>query len=76
MNYVLTFESTHKAMAAQTVFTAAGRRFALIPTPREISAGCGMSLKFEADSEAAAQEWLDYLVEETGDTACAELHAI
>lgn len=76
MNYVLTFESTHKAMAAQAVFSADGRRFALIPTPREISAGCGMSLKFKADSEMMAREWLDLLISETGDCESATLHAL
>ena len=44
--FVLAFDSTHAAMAAQAAFKAAGASFALIPTPREISAGCGMSLKF------------------------------
>ena len=75
MDYVLAFESTHKAIAAQAVFTAAGRRFALIPTPRHITAGCGMSLKFAADSEEAAQEWLDLLMRETGDVDAARLYA-
>ena len=53
--FVLAFESTHAAMAAQTAFSQAGRSFALIPTPREISAGCGMSLKFKAKGAAEAK---------------------
>ena len=50
--FVLAFDSTHAAMAAQAAFKAAGASFALIPTPREISAGCGMSLKFKAEGAA------------------------
>lgn len=50
--FVLAFESTHAAMAADKAFSGTGA--ALIPTPRAISAGCGMSLKFSAESNAAA----------------------
>lgn len=58
-SFVLAFESTHAAMAAQKGFAAAGLGFCLIPTPREISAGCGMSLKFEATSASALPELAD-----------------
>ena len=51
--YVLAFESTHAAMAADRAFAAEGDA-ALIPTPRAISAGCGMPLKFAAEGDAAA----------------------
>lgn len=51
--YLLTFESTHAAMAAQHALAGVGP--AVIPMPREISAGCGMALRFEAeDAEQAA----------------------
>ena len=40
--FVLAFDSTHAAMAAQAAFKAAGASFSLIPTPREISA-CRLS---------------------------------
>ncbi|HIW75105.1 MULTISPECIES: DUF3343 domain-containing protein [Gordonibacter] len=53
--YVIAFESTHAAMAANKALAAAGCAFAMIPTPREISAGCGMSLRFAAPSDAEAQ---------------------
>lgn len=53
--YVIAFESTHAAMAANKALAAAGCAFAMIPTPREISAGCGMSLRFAASSDAEAQ---------------------
>ena len=44
---VLAFESTHAAMAAQKVL--APLQPYVIPTPKEISAGCGMSLRFKSD---------------------------
>lgn len=50
--YVLAFESTHAAMAAMSALDAAGVRYAVIPTPREISAGCGMSLRFAPEQLA------------------------
>lgn len=65
--FVLAFDSTHAAMAAQAAFKAAGASFALIPTPREISAGCGMSLKFKAEGAAEAQAFVADTV--TGDAA-------
>lgn len=52
--YVLAFESTHAAMAADKAF--AGRGAVLMPTPRAISAGCGMSLRLEAANEREATE--------------------
>lgn len=60
--FVLAFESTHAAMATQTTFSQVGRSFALIPTPREISAGCGMSLKFKAESAAEAKAFVSETV--------------
>lgn len=51
--YVMAFESTHAAMAAQHALAGA-EGFALIPTPTAISAGCGMSLKFCAPTDEAA----------------------
>ncbi|WP_297155960.1 DUF3343 domain-containing protein [uncultured Ellagibacter sp.] len=72
-SFVLAFDSTHAAMAAQAAFKAAGASFALIPTPREISAGCGMSLKFKAADAAEAQAFVADTV--TGDAAkCATLY--
>ncbi|WP_419059216.1 DUF3343 domain-containing protein [Ellagibacter isourolithinifaciens] len=71
--FVLAFDSTHAAMAAQAAFKAAGAAIALIPTPREISAGCGMSLKFKAEGAAEAQAFVADTI--TGDAAkCATLY--
>ena len=69
--YVISFDSTHAAMAANSAL--AGAPFAMIPTPREISAGCGMSLKFKAADAAEARAFVADTV--TGDAAkCAMLY--
>ena len=64
--FVIAFDSTHAAMAAQAAFKAAGASFA-------ISAECGMSLKFKAEGAAEAQAFVADTV--TGDAAkCATLY--
>ncbi|MDO5357790.1 MAG: DUF3343 domain-containing protein [Slackia faecicanis] len=50
--YVMAFESTHAAMAAYHALAQA--KPAMIPTPKAISAGCGMSLRFAAQDASAA----------------------
>lgn len=57
--YVLAFDSTHAAMAAISALEAAGVSHAVIPTPREISAGCGMSLRFEPGALDGVRACLD-----------------
>lgn len=52
MRYLLVFDSTHAALAAQDVLAHLSPR--LIPTPREIQADCGMALRFRAADEAEA----------------------
>ncbi|MGN0039018.1 MAG: DUF3343 domain-containing protein [Coriobacteriales bacterium] len=44
---VISFESTHAAMAAQKLL--AGLRFDVIPTPVDITATCGIALRLEDD---------------------------
>lgn len=48
----MAFESTHAAMAAYHALAQA--KPAMIPTPKAISAGCGMSLRFAAQDASAA----------------------
>ncbi len=52
---VIAFESTHAAMAAQKALE--GMAFYVIPTPTDISASCGISLRLEDDllEDAAAR---------------------
>lgn len=47
-NYVVAFNSTHVAMQADAAFRGLERQHSIIPTPRRISANCGMALRFEA----------------------------
>ena len=54
--YVMAFESTHAAMAAEAYLEGEAAHAAMIPTPRAISAGCGMSMRFEREGDAAACE--------------------
>ena len=51
--YLLAFESTHAAMAANKALAAVNP--AVIPTPRAITESCGMTLRFEAEDAAAAR---------------------
>lgn len=52
--YVIAFESTHAAMATERALSHV--KTTMLPTPKAISAGCGMSLKFDAVSDQAALE--------------------
>lgn len=51
--YVIAFESTHAAMAADDALHDIGR--AMIPTPRQITASCGMALRLEASNDEDAR---------------------
>ena len=63
---VLAFESTHAAIKA---LAASVRPFAVIPTPRAVSAGCGMSLRFAAADGAEARAVAASLVHVQGTAA-------
>jgi len=58
--YVVTFDSTHKAIKTEKI-TKEKLDVELIPTPREISASCGLSLKFKEEHI----DQLMYLLKET-----------
>ncbi|MBS3951050.1 MAG: DUF3343 domain-containing protein [Peptococcaceae bacterium] len=45
MFIIVTFESTHQALAVEKSIIAVGIPHETIPTPRNISASCGLSLK-------------------------------
>ncbi len=46
-DYILTFESTHNALATEKILKKKDIEVELIPTPREISAECGFTLILE-----------------------------
>lgn len=43
---LVTFKSTHHAMAAEEIFEKEDMDFKTIPTPREVSHSCGLALLF------------------------------
>ncbi|MBU5678200.1 DUF3343 domain-containing protein [Alkaliphilus sp. MSJ-5] len=48
--YVVVFESTHYAIAAEKLFKDKNYKFDVIPTPREITHSCGLSIRFTVDA--------------------------
>lgn len=48
-HYVLTFATTSFAISAESAFKSLGLKNKTIPTPREISASCGLAIRFDED---------------------------
>ncbi|NLU49427.1 MAG: DUF3343 domain-containing protein [Syntrophomonadaceae bacterium] len=46
---VITFASTSQALKAEKVMKEAGAIFLTMPTPREVSASCGLALKVQPE---------------------------
>lgn len=59
--YCLTFDSTHYAIKIEKRMKEASLKGVMIPTPREVSASCGLSLKF---LEEGKEGMLSLLLEE------------
>lgn len=58
--YCLTFDSTHYAIKIEKRMKETSLKGVMIPTPREVSASCGLSLKFlEEDKEGMLSLLLD-----------------
>ncbi len=47
-NKVITFQSTHHVLKAEKILIKAGFKFDIIPTPKNISSDCGMSIRFDS----------------------------
>lgn len=45
--YLISFNSTHHAIRTEKLLIDSGMNIMIIPTPREIAASCGLSIKFE-----------------------------
>lgn len=43
--YVIAFDSTHYAISTEKKLVAAGAPITMVPTPREISTSCGLSIR-------------------------------
>ncbi len=44
---VVTFNSTHHAIKGESIFKSKEIAFKTIPTPREITLSCGLSIRFD-----------------------------
>lgn len=47
--YVISFNSTHHAIRTEKLLLIEDLKILTLPTPREIAASCGLSIKFEKD---------------------------
>lgn len=55
---VITFHTTTEAIALETACTEEGIPGRLIPVPRQISSGCGLSWAMPAEWEGNMEEWM------------------
>lgn len=55
--YVIAFNSTHHALQVENKLKQKFK-IEVVPTPREISASCGLSIKFKAEYFQAIMEFL------------------
>lgn len=57
-DYIAIFHSIHKVLKAEKILKEAGVEFLLIPVPRQLTADCGLALRF---SPQAREELLAVL---------------
>lgn len=73
---IISFESTHDAMAAEKLLKAR-LPVVMLPTPRCITASCGISLRFALEDEAKVREAAfglsGYHLYRVGDGVCEDL---
>lgn len=53
-----TFKTTHGALKGEQVLENNALEILIIPTPREITASCGLSIKFDQDNLKVVQDLL------------------
>lgn len=56
---MITFSETADAMAAEQLFQKIGMPGRIIPIPRQLSAGCGLSWRTETDQDKQARDALE-----------------
>ena len=54
--YVVSFDSTHHAIRAEKLFKESNLNVRMMPTPREITASCGLSIRFEESNLEEVEE--------------------
>ena len=59
MNRLIAFDSVHQAIRAEQLLLKADVSVEMVPTPREISASCGQSVRFPAGSADAVLALLE-----------------
>lgn len=65
-NFVISFNSTHHAIKSEKILKEEGIELRMIPTPREITASCGLSIKFEEKDLVAVKDIMSALTEKEG----------
>ena len=64
MNYiVLTFKSTHHVLKAEQVLLSKGIKVDIIPTPKDITSECGMSIRI--NPHATSRQVLETILSES-----------
>ena len=58
-DFIAVFHSVHRVLKAEKVLKEAGAAFTLIPAPRQLSADCGLALRFAPTEHAEIAEMLD-----------------
>ena len=58
---VIAFVNTHAAISTQKALEEAGLPAHIMPTPREITAGCGLSLRFPPERYAEVKQLVECL---------------
>ncbi len=56
---VILFDTNTSAMRAEAVLVRANQVIKLIPTPRELSSDCGISLRFDWNMKSEIESHLD-----------------
>lgn len=59
LNMLMTFDSTHHALRAEQILKENQHRHLLIPTPREITASCGLAIRVDPTNRAAIRQQLE-----------------
>ncbi len=57
--YVIAFDSTHHAIKGEKILKDMQLDIRTIPTPREITASCGLSIKFNGDNLTEVKEAIE-----------------
>ncbi len=47
--YLISFNSTHHAIRTEKLLLEEGMKIMTLPTPREIAASCGLSIRFDLE---------------------------